>query len=111
MKPRRLAALAAAALWLTACGGSGGDSGSQPPPRPASAQPEGEYVYGTTGFERLSAVVASRHDYPRTSTVEVDPRGCGFSERWEPRPERSAEWRFCVDGPRWRLAVLIDYHE
>jgi hypothetical protein len=111
MKPRRLAALAAAALWLTACGGSGDGAGPERPQRPASAQPEGEYAYRTKGFERLSAVVASQHDYPRTSTVDVTPQGCGFTERWEPRPERSSEWRFCVDGSRWRLAQLIDYHE
>jgi hypothetical protein len=113
MKPRRLAALAAAALWLTACGGSDGtQSGSrQQPPHAATAQPEGEYTYKTAGFERLSAVIASQHDYPRASTVTVTREGCGFAERWEPRPERSSEWRFCVDGPRWRLALLVDYHE
>jgi hypothetical protein len=111
MKARRLAALAAAALWISACGGSGDNSTPEQPQRPADAQPEGEFTYRTSGFERLSAVVASQHDYPRTSTVETVPRGCGFSERWEPRPERVAEWRFCVSGARWRLTELIDYHE
>ncbi len=110
MKPRSLAALAAAALSLTACGGSGGDTDRESKAG-GTAQPQGEYSYVTDGYERLSAAVASRHDYPRTSTVTVSPNGCGFSERWEPRPERSSEWRFCVDGKRWRLALLVDYHE
>ncbi len=102
-------ALAVAALWLTACGGSG-DRAEPNPDRP-TAQPEGDYSYMTSGFERLSAVVASQHDYPRVSTVTVSQTGCGFAERWEPRPERSSEWRFCVDGARWRLVLLLDYHE
>jgi hypothetical protein len=112
MKVRRLAALAAAALWLTACGGSGGARpSSEQAPVVATAQPEGDYTYETAGFERLSAVIASQHDYPSVSTVTVTQEGCGFTEHWEPRPERSSEWRFCVDGPRWRLALLLDYHE
>jgi hypothetical protein len=111
MKPRSLAALAAAALSLTACGGSGESADREPAPGSGTAQPQGEYSYVTDGFERLSAAVASRHDYPRVSTVTVSQAGCGFSERWEPRPERSSEWRFCVDGKRWRLTLLLDYHE
>jgi hypothetical protein len=43
--------------------------------------------------------------------VTVEDTGCGYSERWEPRPERVTEWRFCTDGSRWRLASLYDYHE
>ena len=111
MKPRSLAALAAAALTITACGSSGGGSDGGSKPGDGTSQPQGEYSYSTDGFEQLSAAIASRHDYPRVSTVTVSPLGCGFSERWEPRPERSSEWRFCVDGKRWRLAVLLDYHE
>ena len=53
----------------------------------------------------------ARHDYPSPSTVTVARTGCGVSERWEPRPERSAEWRFCLDAGRWRLDALLDYHE
>src|SRR5204863_8763775 len=71
----------------------------------------GAYVYRTSGFERLSAVVASRHDYPRLSPVSYSEEGCGLLERWEPRPERSSESRFCTRGTRWRLASLVDYHE
>ena len=112
MRSRRsLAALAAVALWATACGGSQEPKPKRQAGESAGLQKAGVYSYATRGYERLSALVASRHDYPRTSTVTVTLTGCGFTERWEPRPERSSEWRFCVDGQRWRLALLLDYHE
>jgi hypothetical protein len=108
-----LAALAAVALWVLACGGS--ESHQAAPRRlPASASPEpreGRYSYATDGFERLSAVVASSHRYPPRSTVTVEGSDCGYSERWKPRPERLTAWSFCSDGQRWRLAGLFDYHE
>jgi hypothetical protein len=107
---RSLAAVAAATLWLAACG----DSNTNPVPhsnsRPA-AQPVGVYAYRTGGFERLSAVFSSRHDYAGRSTVTVTPTACGVAERWVPRPERSSESRFCLEGKRWRLDALVDYHE
>jgi hypothetical protein len=115
MARRGLRAFAATALALTALvlGGCGGSDSSPGPAPPAdtSLQPPGEYSYETAGFERLSAVVTSRHAYPRRSIVTIAREGCGFSERWEPRPERVTEWRFCVEGSRWRLASLVDYHE
>jgi hypothetical protein len=114
MRLRLLAAAAAAALSLAACGGSDSKPGPvKNPPRAGGpgAQPAGVYSYETSGFERLSAVFASRHDYPRVSTVSVTRTRCGFNERWVPRPERSSESRFCLDGKRWRLETLVDYHE
>ena len=99
-------------LWgvLAGCGGS--NSKPQPERRPgATLQPPGEYSYGTRGFERLSAIVSSGHAYPRRSPVTVSRTACGFAERWEPRPERSSDWRFCVKGARWRLIGIVDYHE
>ena len=107
----KVGVLAAAALSLAAFGWACGGSDSPPPSGDGTRQPEGVYSYVTGGFERLSAAIASQHDYPRSSTVTVSPEDCGFAERWEPRPERSSEWRFCVDGARWRLALLLDYHE
>lgn len=108
---RSLAALAAVAVWVSACGGSEPEK----PPRPRSGsetlQAPGTYSYATRGYERLKAIVASRHNYPRTSTVTITHEGCGFRERWQPRLERSSEWRFCVQGQRWRLALLLDDHE
>jgi hypothetical protein len=111
MARRAVTALVLTALSLTGCGG--GDSTPEGPPKPSAAsfQAQGDYSYATSGFERLSAVVASRHAYPRRSTVTVARAGCGFSERWEPRPERISESRFCVEGTRFRLAAITDYHE
>jgi hypothetical protein len=105
----RFCAAVAVALAIAGCGGSGDEA--SPPQAPADAQPLGVYSYATRGFERLSAAVTSENTYPRTSTVTVARAGCGISQRWEPRPERSAEWRFCVRSTRWRLDVLLDYHE
>src|SRR4051794_31547541 len=99
--PRSLAVLAAVALLLTGCGGSGGSATERRPSGTETLPPQGEYSYMTSGFERLSAVVASRHGYPRVSSVTVTREGCGFGERWEPRPERSSESQFCVAGARW----------
>ena len=50
-------------------------------------------------------------DIAALETVTVAAARCGYSERWEPRPERVTEWRFCTQGRRWRLAALFDYHE
>jgi hypothetical protein len=108
---RSLAALVAAAVGIAACGGSGPTKPAEKPAVHRTFQPPGTYSYGTRGFERLNAVVSSRHGYPRTSPVTVTARGCGFTERWKPRPERSSEWQFCVEGRRWRLSVLLDDHE
>ena len=110
MTLRFFAAVVVAAISLVACGGS--DDEDTRPERPPDAQPLGVYSYATRGFERLSAAVTgTRLAYPRSSTVTVAATGCGISERWEPRPERSAEWRFCVESKRWRLDALLDYHE
>jgi hypothetical protein len=106
----KVAALVAAAMSFASCGGSSHPDRARPNPD-AFVQSPGEYSYMTTGYERLGAAISSRHDYPHRSTVTVSPTGCGFSERWEPRPERSSEWRFCQSGSRWRLELLVDYHE
>lgn len=114
MKLRLLAAAAAVACSLAACGGSDtkpAPSTSSQPGDSRTAQPAGAYSYETSGFERLSAVFSSKHDYPRLSTVTVSQTGCGIGERWVPRPERSSESRFCLSGKRWRLETLVDYHE
>jgi hypothetical protein len=114
MNVRFLAAVAAAAFSLVACGGS--DTKPAPrrsslPPADPSAEPAGVYDYKTSGFERLSAVFSSRHDYPGVSTLTVTRTGCGISQRWVPRPERASDSRFCIASKRWRLEALLDYHE
>jgi hypothetical protein len=109
---RLLAALAVLVVWVSACGGSEEEETPERPPSGGSPlQQEGRYSYATSGFERLSAVLSSRHRYPRRSTVDVEGDGCGYSELWKAGPERMSRWDFCTDGRRWRLAGLFDYHE
>jgi hypothetical protein len=92
--------------------GCGDDEGGVPAPaRPAGVQPDGVYVYATDGFERIGGPLPGRLGYPRTSTITVEAFGCTLSERWDARPERYAEWRYCVTGRTWRLRSVIDYHE
>lgn len=114
MAPPRLrsAALTACALLvasLSACGDEGPVQKAQPPA--AAAQPEGVYRYATEGFERIGGPLPGRLAYPATTTIAVERSGCTLTERWEARPERYAEWRYCVTGTTWRLLSVTDYHE
>jgi hypothetical protein len=110
LPPALLVTCALAAPWLGACG-DGGD-GPERPARPAvQAQPAGAYRYTTAGFERIGGPLPGRLTYPRTSTITVERFGCTLSERWEARPERYAEWRYCITGTTWRLQSVTDYHE
>ena len=105
-----LAACIVLATWFGACGG-GGDA-PEPPARPvAKTQPAGTYRYATEGFERIGGPLPGRLTYPATTTITVERYGCTLSERWEARPERYAEWRYCVTGETWRLRSVTDYHE
>ena len=105
-----LAAFTLISMSLGACGDGGG--GPEPAPQPgARIQPAGVYRYATKGFERIGGPLPGRLDYPATTTIEVARSGCGLTERWEARPERYAEWRYCVTGTTWRLRSVTDYHE
>jgi len=105
-----LAACALVALSLGACGDE--DSGREPRPQPdAQTQPAGVYRYATEGFERIGGPLPGRLAYPATTTIAVERSGCTLTERWEARPERYAEWRYCVTGTTWRLRSVTDYHE
>jgi hypothetical protein len=70
----------------------------------------GRYEYATRGFESVDALLVSRLDYPRTSTIEVSRAGCGVIEAWRALRERSAQWSFCLAPGRWRLRRLSDFH-
>ena len=95
---------------LAGCG-DGSSEEPQAPARPAGVQPQGVYRYATEGFERIGGPLPGRLRYPATTTITVDAFGCTLSERWEARPERYAEWRYCVTGRTWRLRSVTDYHE
>jgi hypothetical protein len=105
-----LATCALVALSLGACGDKDGEQVR--PARPGTkTQPSGVYRYTTAGFERIGGPLPGRLSYPRTTKITVERYGCILSERWEARPERYAEWRYCVTGTTWRLRSVTDYHE
>ena len=106
-----LAACAVLALLLAGCGGDEGNGAGEPAQPAATVQPAGEYRYATEGFERIGGPLPGRLSYPSTTTITVDSFGCTLSERWDARPERYAEWRYCVTGDTWRLRSVTDYHE
>jgi hypothetical protein len=97
------------AISIAGCGSDNSPPGSAPAGE--AVQKPGAYTYATRGFDRVSAVLPSRHDYPAETTVTVSRSGCGIAERWDALPERWSVSRFCIDGRRWRLRSIIDYHE
>lgn len=104
-----LALLATLSVALVSCGGDGREEPK--PERPPGVQADGVYRYETTGFERIGGPLPGRLRYPAATTITVEAFGCTLSERWEARPERYAEWRYCVTGDTWRLRSVTDYHE
>lgn len=94
---------------FTGCGDESGDASA--PARPAGVQATGVYQYLTGGFERIGGPLPGRHRYRATSTVRVDLSDCDLTERWDARPERWAEWRYCITGDTWRLESVTDHHE
>jgi hypothetical protein len=107
--PVLLVLVATLALVLASCGD---DKPAAPAPvRPSGVQPEGVYRYATQGAERIGGPLPGRLVYPPRSTITVATSGCTLSERWEARPERYTEWRYCVTGDTWRLRSVTDYHE
>jgi hypothetical protein len=105
-----LVACALVALSLGACGEED-RADKRSGPLAANTQPPGTYRYETEGFERIGGPLPGRLSYPRTTRITVERYGCTLSERWDARPERYAEWRYCITGTTWRLRSVTDYHE
>ncbi len=105
-------AAVAAFLLLLALAGCGDDSGdASAPAGTGEVQPAGVYEYSTAGFERIGGPLPASHRYRPTSTVTVGISGCELTERWDARPARWAEWRYCITGDTWRLQSVTDHHE
>lgn len=68
------------------------------------------YVYATTGFESVDALLGSRHDYPAQTTITVGEGGCGLLLEWRPLRERTTTWDLCRDGDRVGLAGWRETH-
>ena len=110
--PPPLAACALArAVPVGACGDDGRRAGSAP------AQPVAARSRRASTGTRPRASSGSAARCPGASRIRARRRsqsrryGCTLSERWEARPERYAEWRYCITGATWRLRSVTDYHE
>ncbi len=68
----------------------------------------GLYTYATTGFESTDALAGSRHDYPATTYLTIQPGGCGELVRWQGLEQRYEEWEFCADGT---MSGFVSFHE
>ena len=103
-------ASAAPSLALVGCGDDSGDASRARRLRSGCSRPASTST-ATGGFERIGGPLPGRHRYRATSTVPVDLSGCELTERWDARPERWAEWRYCITGDTWRLQSVTDHHE
>lgn len=71
----------------------------------------GVYTYATRGAERLDATLDASHEYGGSSTITIEPRGCGLSERWQVLTTRWSEVLSCPATARRRLASTEEHHE
>jgi hypothetical protein len=107
---RRLVIVFLLATFAAGCGSGNSSPPSTAPPGEAVQEP-GSYIYATRGFDRVEAIVPSRHDYPDETTVTVTKESCGIAERWDALPERWNVTTFCISGKKWRLRSIVDFHE
>src|SRR5438132_7339592 len=63
--------------------------------------PQGVYVYGTGGFEKIDALTGVTHRYPPRSTITVTKAPCGVRMRWDVLRGRSTVWTFCIGAKGW----------
>jgi hypothetical protein len=68
----------------------------------------GLYRYTTSGYESTDALAGSRHDYPATTYLTIQPGGCGQLVRWRGLEQRYEEWDYCPDGT---MKGFTSFHE
>lgn len=68
----------------------------------------GLYTYATTGFESTDALAGSRHEYPPTTYLTIQPGGCGELVRWQALEQRYEEFDYCPDGT---MSGFNSFHE
>ena len=68
----------------------------------------GLYSYATVGVESTDALAGSRHDYPATTYLTIQPGGCGELVRWQALEQRGEEWDYCPDGT---MTGFTSFHE
>jgi hypothetical protein len=71
----------------------------------------GVYVYTTTGRDSVDALNGDHHDYPDSTTITVQPAGCGISARWAVAEQRWDEWQRCVTADGITQPASRSYHE
>ncbi len=71
----------------------------------------GVYVYTTTGRDSVDALNGDHHDYPASSTITVQPSGCGISARWAVAEQRWDEWQRCATAGGITRPTSRSYHE
>jgi hypothetical protein len=74
----------------------------------ATSIPPGVYVYATTGFESISALGGTRHDYPARSTITVGDAPCGMQLRWDVLETRTTSWTVCTAGTGGAVRQQLD---
>jgi hypothetical protein len=82
------------------------------PAREAEGVPRfGVYAYRTEGFERVDSLLSLSHRYDETSTIAIEPAGCGIAERWQALTTRWDEVLSCPAAARRRLVSTEQHHE
>ena len=88
----------------TATAGPGSGNGTPGPP-------PGVYVFSTSGYETVSALGGSRHDYPSQTTITFTNTRCGVNLRWDGLQQRWDQYDLCVEGSALRMVSYTAYHD
>jgi hypothetical protein len=95
----------------TAAAATSTTTSGPPTTAPVAVLPElGVYVYDTTGSDSVDALGGASHQYPSTTTITVEPGGCGIRQRWQPLEERWDEWTTCAEPGGVQLTSFTGYH-